>query len=72
MNEKSHGAACDRLVIGGGPAGLAAAVEAAGYGAQVVVADENARMGGQLIKQDRQITHFSHVGNNPFFDNSSV
>ena len=41
----------DVLVIGGGPAGLSAAIEAATYGAKVVLADENARMGGQLYKQ---------------------
>jgi thioredoxin reductase len=33
--------ACQVLVIGGGPAGLAAAVEAASRGAQVVLVDEN-------------------------------
>jgi thioredoxin reductase len=41
----------DILIIGAGPAGLSAAVEAAGYGACVVVVDENDRAGGQLIKQ---------------------
>ena len=63
MSTKAHGAACDLLVIGGGPAGLAAAVEAAGYGAKVTVADENARMGGQLIKQTHKffgsVEHFA-------------
>ena len=38
-------------VVGGGPAGLAAAVEAASYGVQVTVFDENERPGGQLFKQ---------------------
>ena len=41
--------ACDVLVIGGGPAGLAAAIEAAEAGASVILVDENpvpfARMG---------------------------
>ncbi|MDO4552432.1 MAG: FAD-dependent oxidoreductase [Bacillota bacterium] len=39
------------VVIGGGPAGLAAAIEAAGLGARVLVIDANARAGGQLFKQ---------------------
>ncbi|MBN1828406.1 MAG: FAD-dependent oxidoreductase [Deltaproteobacteria bacterium] len=38
-------------VVGAGPAGLAAAVEAAARGASVVVIDENSRPGGQLFKQ---------------------
>lgn len=39
------------LVIGAGPAGLSAAIEAAKTGMDVVVFDENARPGGQLFKQ---------------------
>lgn len=38
-------------VVGGGPAGLAAAIEAAEAGVQVLLIDENARPGGQLFKQ---------------------
>ena len=38
-------------VVGAGPAGLAAAIEAAKAGAQVTLIDENARPGGQLFKQ---------------------
>jgi thioredoxin reductase/Pyruvate/2-oxoacid:ferredoxin oxidoreductase delta subunit len=41
----------DLMVIGAGPAGLAAAIEAAGHGLEVVVFDENAKPGGQLFKQ---------------------
>lgn len=41
----------DLLVIGAGPAGLCAAIEAARHGAFVLLADENRRVGGQLIKQ---------------------
>jgi len=37
---------CDVLVIGGGPSGLAAALAAADAGAEVVLVDENARLGG--------------------------
>ncbi len=39
------------VVIGGGPAGLAAAIEAAKAGCQVLVIDENKKAGGQLFKQ---------------------
>ena len=39
------------LVVGAGPAGLSAAIEAASAGAQVMIIDENQRPGGQLFKQ---------------------
>lgn len=39
------------IVIGAGPAGLSAGIEAAKYGMRVLVLDENARPGGQLFKQ---------------------
>lgn len=39
------------LIIGAGPAGLSAAIEAARYGADVLVVDENDKPGGQLFKQ---------------------
>jgi len=39
------------VCIGAGPAGLAAAVEAARNGVDVVIYDENERPGGQLFKQ---------------------
>jgi len=39
---------CDLLVIGAGPAGLAAALTAARAGADVILADEDFRMGGRL------------------------
>ena len=38
-------------VIGGGPAGLCAAIEAAKNGVEVLVIDENKKAGGQLFKQ---------------------
>lgn len=41
----------DILVIGGGPAGLSAALTAKKLGADVMVVDENHKIGGQLIKQ---------------------
>ncbi|MEO0114562.1 MAG: NAD(P)/FAD-dependent oxidoreductase [candidate division WOR-3 bacterium] len=39
------------VVIGGGPAGLSAAIVAAQLGASVTIVDENPCLGGQLIKQ---------------------
>lgn len=47
---------CDLLVIGAGPAGLMAALTAGRAGAQVILADEDFRMGGRLNAE----TH--HVG----------
>lgn len=41
----------DLIVIGAGPAGLSAAIEAARKGMSVIVFDENNRPGGQLFKQ---------------------
>src|ERR1700722_2798701 len=40
---------CDVLVIGAGPAGLAAALAASESGARVVVCDENPALGGSLL-----------------------
>ncbi len=52
----------DLLVVGGGPAGLAAALEAARHGLSVVLVDEHHRLGGQMVKQ----TH-KFFGSNRFF-----
>ena len=41
----------DMIVVGAGPAGLSAAIEAAKCGVKPIVFDENARPGGQLFKQ---------------------
>jgi sarcosine oxidase subunit alpha len=40
---------CDVLVAGAGPAGLAAALEAANSGARVIIADEQNEFGGSLL-----------------------
>ena len=40
---------CDVLVVGGGPAGLAAALQAARAGARVMLADEQPEFGGSLL-----------------------
>ena len=39
------------VIVGAGPAGLSAAIEAAGAGAQVLCVDLNMKPGGQLFKQ---------------------
>ena len=42
---------CDVLVVGAGPAGLAAALEAARSGARVLIADERSEFGGSLLSR---------------------
>jgi sarcosine oxidase subunit alpha len=42
---------CDVLVIGAGPAGLAAALAAAETGARVILCDEQASLGGSLLTE---------------------
>ena len=42
---------CDVLVVGAGPAGLAAALEAARAGARVLIADERPEFGGSLLSR---------------------
>ncbi len=50
---------CDLLVIGAGPAGLAAALTAARSGAQVILADEDHRAGGRLNAETYDIDGIS-------------
>jgi sarcosine oxidase, subunit alpha len=42
---------CDVLVIGAGPAGLAAALAASAHGARVVLCDEQSELGGSLLAE---------------------
>jgi sarcosine oxidase, subunit alpha len=42
---------CDVLVVGAGPAGLAAAAAAAATGARVILCDEQAELGGSLLAE---------------------
>lgn len=42
---------CDLLIVGGGAAGLAAALTAARTGARVILADEDCRLGGRLLAE---------------------
>ncbi|TWH29412.1 FAD dependent oxidoreductase [Bacillus subtilis J22] len=44
----------DLLVVGAGPAGLSAAIEAAEQGLHVLVIDEFPRVGGRLLGQLHQ------------------
>ncbi|MBF9051462.1 sarcosine oxidase subunit alpha family protein [Roseobacter sp. HKCCD9010] len=46
---------CDLLVIGAGPTGLMAALTAAKGGADVILAEESAVVGGRLLSEDEQI-----------------
>lgn len=50
------------LVIGGGPAGLAAGVEVARQGLDVLVLDDKKVLGGQLVKQTHMFFGSKHEG----------
>jgi heterotetrameric sarcosine oxidase alpha subunit len=52
--DREHGF-CDLLVIGGGPAGLAAALNAGRAGLRVIVADEDWLLGGRLLAERHEI-----------------
>ncbi|MDW7746542.1 sarcosine oxidase subunit alpha family protein [Halomonas sp.] len=48
---------CDLLVVGAGPAGLAAALTAARGGARVILCDEQEEMGGSLLDSRELLDH---------------
>ena len=50
---------CDVLVVGGGPAGIAAALAAAQSGARVILCDESAEFGGSLLRESASIGGFA-------------
>ena len=50
---------CDLLVIGAGPAGLAAALAAGRSGARVILADEDFVMGGRLNAETHEVNGWS-------------
>ncbi len=47
---------CDLLVIGSGPAGLMAALTAGRAGADVLLLEEDSRMGGRLLVEREEIS----------------
>jgi len=56
--EKAY-AHCDVLVIGGGPAGLMAALAAGRAGARVILAEDDFRLGGRLLAERYEIDGMS-------------
>ncbi len=50
LNRYAH---CDVLVIGAGPAGIAAALSASATGANVILCDEQSELGGSLLAENR-------------------
>ena len=48
MNGRTRSASCDVLIVGAGPAGIAAALAAAPSGARIVLIDDNPQPGGQI------------------------
>ena len=56
--DRDHGF-CDLLVIGGGPAGLAAALTAGRAGLRVILANEDAILGGRLLSEHHIIDGMS-------------
>ncbi len=52
--DRAHGF-CDLLVVGGGPAGLAAALTAGRAGLRVIIADEDWLLGGRLLAERHEI-----------------
>ena len=54
--------ACDVLVVGGGPAGIAAAARAAEQGAGTLLVDEGLGPGGQIWRPAREARHRGEAG----------
>ncbi|MFD9219963.1 sarcosine oxidase subunit alpha family protein [Streptomyces sp. NPDC060064] len=53
---------CDLLVVGAGPAGLAAAAAAAGSGARVILADDQPELGGSLLGTGQLLDWAAEMG----------
>lgn len=54
LYDKRH-AHCDVLIVGGGPAGLSAALAAGQAGARVILADEQSEPGGALLSETARL-----------------
>jgi sarcosine oxidase subunit alpha len=54
LYDKRH-AHCDVLIVGGGPAGLSAALAAGQTGARVILADEQSELGGSLLAETARL-----------------
>ena len=52
---------CEVLIVGGGPAGLVAALIAAKSGKKVLLVDEKPDLGGSLIGSDSKITNINNL-----------
>ncbi|WP_405727303.1 sarcosine oxidase subunit delta [Streptomyces sp. NBC_01537] len=52
---------CDLLIVGAGPAGLAAAAAAARSGARVILADDQPELGGSLLGTGELPAHVSEI-----------
>jgi sarcosine oxidase subunit alpha len=53
---------CDVLVVGGGPAGLMAALAAGRSGARVILAEETSEVGGTLLSRDPETLSLNGMG----------
>ncbi|WP_279339661.1 FAD-dependent oxidoreductase [Sphaerisporangium perillae] len=62
MNARDGGQVMDLAIVGGGPAGMAAAVAAAGAGLSVVLIDAGARLGGQYFRHAPEGFHARRPG----------
>lgn len=62
-----HNLHCDVLIVGAGPAGLAAALSAASSGARIVIAEQDYELGGSLLRQAAEI---ERVDSNAWIDST--
>lgn len=68
LHPRKHHLHCDVAVIGGGPAGSLAALEASSAGARVVFIDDQPRLGGHLRLQAAPVAGDARIQGLPGFD----